>query len=83
MLSVFVPARFKPQTKPLAFAASQLITQHWGLSTKTDWLAIKIMCTSVATYLRADYCFTVKIQLIALVWYKADIVIISLNVTCS
>ena len=56
----------------------------------TGWLGIRLMCSSGATCLPEDCCFseiTLKIQQIMLVQYKArhqiDSIIISWNVTCS
>ena len=51
---------------------------------KEKILGIRITYSSLAKYLRAYCCFSIiKIQLIVLVSYKVDIIIISSNVTCS
>ena len=47
---------------------------------KTGWLGIRIMCLSGATCLSADCCFS-ELALTVLVLYKADLIIISLNIS--
>jgi len=52
------PDRVKPKTIKLAFVACPLSTQHAGERAKTGWLGIRIMCSSGATCLPADCCFS-------------------------
>ena len=57
-----------------------LSMQHEGVKAKPGWLGIRIMCQSGATFLPANlfqWTSTIKIQLIVLIYYKADIIIIS------
>ena len=54
----FEPCRIKPKTIKLVFVVSPLTTQHLGEKVKTGWLGIKIMSSSGATCLPADFCFS-------------------------
>ena len=72
-----IPDRVKSKTIKLVFGASQ----HSGVWAETGWLGIR-MCLP-ADSLLCQCVSTIKIQLSMLVEYKADIIIISSNVTCS
>ena len=54
---VGVPVMSNQKLK-LVFAASLLITQHYGERAKTGHLRIRIMCPSVETCLLMDSCFS-------------------------
>jgi len=52
------PGPVEPSTIQLVFVASPLSIQHEEVRAKTGWLGIRIMCTSGATCLTADCCFS-------------------------
>ena len=57
-----------------------------GVRANIFWLGMRIICPGGAKCLSAGYCqwaSTIKIQLSVLVYYKVDIIIISLNVAFS
>jgi len=68
----------------LVFAASLLTMQLQGVRAKTGWLKISIMCLEWSDMSTRELLFLwasfIKIQFSVLVLYKADIIIISLNV---
>jgi hypothetical protein len=70
------------QTKDYEIGICCFSARHAALGekAKTGWLGIRIMCQSGATCLPTDCCFS---ELALKIYYRADIIIISLNVTCS
>ena len=59
MVSMLTLSRVKPKTIKLIFVASPLFnSQHKDVRAKTGWLGIRIMCSSGATCLTADCCFS-------------------------
>ena len=84
LASSAVDRGFDPRSGPARdykIGICRFYAKHEVLRGKTSWLGIRIMCTSGATYQSADCsASTIKPQLSVLVYYKADLIIISLKI---